>query len=296
MTESRFDDAVQAAWGKFEAQVGRNLDQLGDGTMIIEVEAGESQATPYVQFAGDDHGVRGEVSSNRFLDEACRLDRVQKRALVALGWNRPDDEHPNWWVDVSRNEMSLLTSMTVGALRTAIGVVHPEFLVWDGEPVEPGHEPGLEPGPPELGFPTSREELSALVDATVRHHLELTDDVKKDDDDGDIAINCGKVPLWIRVLPERATVRIFSHVVINVINTRQARIEADILNRHHPHLKFTVEEHRVVATVDLDGSPFVAQHLRDLMDLTVERLLELADDLALRTGGRLFFSSSGASR
>ncbi len=44
---------------------------------------------PYVQLAVNDAGVYAETVSNHFLGHRNRLDRVQKRLLVALGWAAP---------------------------------------------------------------------------------------------------------------------------------------------------------------------------------------------------------------
>ena len=270
---------MDAAWGKFEEQIGRKLGQLGAGSFSIEVEAeteGEG-STPYVQFLGSKDLVRGEVASNRFLDRACRLGKTQKLALVALGWNRPDDEHPNWWIDVTRDELPLLSSMTVGALRVAIGVHHPEFLEWDDQPTV------AQVQPVEIAYPESDGELSALVEATLARHIGHETVFK--DDEGDIPMRNGKVLLWVQVLPGSRTVRIFSHLVVNA-NVRQARIEVDILNRRTGFLKFVLADRAIVASVDLPAAPFVAAHLRGVLDLAAEVLNEVVDDLALRTNGR----------
>jgi hypothetical protein len=298
MGESRFDEAVQTAWGMFEERLDQRLAELGDGPLVIGVEAetAGSGTTPYVQFVGSGDRVRGEVSSNRFLDGACKLDRVQKRTLEALGWRRPDDDHPNWWVEVERGELEVLRTMAVDALRSALGVVHPRFLRWDDvDAVDADDAADGELLEHELGFPSTSEELQALTDATVKEYLELDHEVCHDKD-GDIPIAGAKVPVWIRVREDSALVQVFSHVVVNVLNNRQARIEVDILNRAHRQLKFTVEGRTVVATIDLPGSPYVAQHLRDAIDLARETLVVLADDLALRTGGRLFFAPPRARR
>jgi hypothetical protein len=292
MGENRFDEAVQTAWGRFETRLSQSLEDLGDGSMVIEVEAetSGSGSAPYVQFAGDDEWVRGEVSSNKFLDRGCRLDAVQKRTLRALGWQRPDEEHPNWWVDVERDQLELLRTMTVDALRQALGVVHPKFLAWGGDPDvdDAGEEDAFEH---ELGFPESPQELRDLVDATIARHLGMDLGELEKDDDGDIPIVSGKVPLWIRVLDECPTVRIFSHVVVNVMSSRQARIECDILNRRHRQLKFAVEDRRIEATIDLPQSPFVAQHVRDMVDYAGGTLNDVVDDLVLRTNGRRFLDA-----
>jgi hypothetical protein len=293
MGESRFDEAVQTAWGMFEEHLDQRLAELGDSPLVIGVEAetAGSGTSPYVQFAGSGEWVRGEVSSNRFLDRACKLDRVQKRTLEALGWHRPDDDHPNWWVEVERGELEVLRTMAVDGLRSALGVVHPRFLRWDDVDDVDANDvaDGDEVLGHELGFPSTSQELQALTDATVKEYLELDHEVCHDDD-GDIPIAGAKVPVWIRVWEDSPLVQVFSHVVVKVANAGQARIEADILNRAHRQLKFTVEDRTVVATIDLPGAPYVTQHLRDAIDLARETLVVLADDLALRTGGRLFFA------
>ena len=108
---TRFDDEVQASWGQFEARVGQALAEIGDDSFSIDLE-GETEETgafPYVQFVGYDDMVRAEVAGNDVLDPAYRMDVDQESALVAIGWQQPSDvESPNWWFDVTRDEVDVL--------------------------------------------------------------------------------------------------------------------------------------------------------------------------------------------
>ena len=96
----------------------------------------------------------------------------------------------------------------------------------------------------------------------------------------------------MHVLEDVPTVRIFSILVDGVLSSRQARIEVDILNRQYRSLKFTIHDRRLIASIDLPMMPFVAQHLRDMLDYADGVLNEIVNDEVLRLGGRPWFKAS----
>src|SRR4051794_23662943 len=105
--------STTAAWRRFQALLGDHLAEMGeDDLLLVEAEStvdeSDAGAAPYVQVcAWGDHMLRGEVVSNNYLAEACRLDSAAEEALVVLGFSRPstaDSGSSNFFVDLSQGE------------------------------------------------------------------------------------------------------------------------------------------------------------------------------------------------
>ena len=248
--------------------------------------------------------IRAEVAGNDVLDPAYRMDVDQENALVAIGWQRPgDDESPNWWLDVTREEVDVVLTMMTAAFRQVFGVVHPKFLVSerlslsDGavdEGVTEGIGSGLTPGTdedavPVMGFPDDYDELVNLV---CRALATIYGDDLVRDDDGDFSISTGTVPIWVRAQREKPMVRIFSYLACSVRDVRQARIEIGILNRRQDFLKFVLADGIITASFDLPAAPFFGPQLLWTIAQVAEQLDDLAGDTAVRVGGKLWLDES----
>jgi hypothetical protein len=284
-----YDDAVEFAWARFEQELAATLGEL-DCSLCITVEAvttGDG-AAPYVQFLGGDGELCAEVSSNAYLDESCQLDTVQTEALRSLGWVQEPGE--NWAIDVVPAQAGWLASVAVGTLRHVLGVEHPEFLDWPRSAATVSTEPV---SATEIGLPADADALRGLVDAVVR---DVSGHEVVRDEDGDVVLWRGDNLLWIRVAEQTPTVRIFSYLACGVASRTQARLEADVLNRRYRHLKFHVIDRTLQAEIDVPAMPFVAAHLRAMIDLAAEVVEELTPDVALRTRGRTIHEQSPHGR
>jgi hypothetical protein len=292
-----FDEAVEAAWVRFEGVLGEALETLGDGSEVISAGADtEEGAAPYLQFAGSGEWIRAEVSSNEFLDTIHEMDDAQHAALEALGWRAPHAEHgPNWWFEIRRDEVAVAVSMAVGALRLVFGVVDPQFLAHDLVPRVRKQLPPkprrsqAEPPSQELvaGWPESPEELRELVDRALEARLvDQGRDVELDhDDDGDVLVVEDGVDLWVSVSDASAIVRIWGHVVVGVERREQAMIEVNILNRRLSWAKFYVIDDRILVETEVSGAPLVGSQLADRLDFMLHTVSQVRPDLAERTGG-----------
>lgn len=130
-----FDETLEAAWGRFEANLVARLESLGDAVFVLEVECEDpAGGAPYGQFAGSGDVLRGKASSNRFLAPGNKLSRRDHQALRALGWAAPGRgvHTSNWRVELGVDLAELLAGMAVSTLRQVFGVISPEFMV--GEP------------------------------------------------------------------------------------------------------------------------------------------------------------------
>ena len=122
-------ESAAKAWKDFRATLAdRVFCHADDDHILLEVDVPERHETPtgpYVQvgWTGDD--IVAEVSSNRVLDPKFRIRKDERRLLRALGWRRPDDEHPNYWMTVDPAYADQTADLLVTALRDVFGVVHP---------------------------------------------------------------------------------------------------------------------------------------------------------------------------
>ncbi len=142
---------------------------------------------------------------------------------------------------------------------------------------------------PVMGHPESHDELVELVRRTL---VSAYGPTVCCDDDGDFPICSGVVPFWVRVLEDAPVLRIFSFPVRSVRDVRQARIEVGVLNRRTPLLKFYLEDGVITATYDLPAVPFVGSQLLHVLEGVTRWLDDLAEDTALRVGGRLWLGTT----
>jgi hypothetical protein len=295
-----FDEAVQASWGRFEDRLMSVVKEIGDGSFEVDVprESDADGLLPYLWLGVHGDRIRVELCAESS-DDALTLDLNQENALAAIGWHLPSDpDHLSWWFEAVPAEAELLRSMVTETLRMVFGIVHPRFLESDRlwpttgveatEEIEAAEEGGeLESDPaPTMGFPENVKELVGMVEETLKRY-DGPDIVR--DDDGDFSINTGVVPLWVRVLDHGPIVRLYSYVVRSVRDIRQARIEVDILNRRTDLLKFHVADGVITASYDLSAVPFIGPQLLHALDRATELLNDLAEDAALRVGGKLWF-------
>jgi hypothetical protein len=298
------DRSTARAWSRFQARLADHLAEMGDDdVLVVDTEVARSDlpgAAPYVQFAGGDATVRGEVSSNNYLAEAHELDAGDVSRLVDLGW-RPPTVGPgkplgggsaNFFVDLPRVEADRLAVMAVKALREVFGIAHPAFLSageLGQDPDAPVSIPAEEGSPEPLAvMPQSAEHLNDLVDAAL---IPLFGSTPERDADGDIPVPWGSSLVFVRVDEETPVVDLFSVVVEGVVDLERAAFEVGVLNRDLRFVKFFLVERRVLARVNLPAWPFVPEHLRSMLTGMSAKIDEIDEDLLARVGGRLPFAS-----
>ena len=278
-----FDESVERAWQQFERDLDERLETLPADLVVVGPVGLDESEQPSLRIQVLDDVVHVEAVRNLVMDREHLFTPDQQRGLSALGWEAPDHvDHPAWWIGGLLEDADALCRVLADTWRSVFGVLHPGFL----EVVDPGVAP--DPAEPDVLQPDSRESLLELVALslvpTYGH------DVKRDDD-GDFPVFTGVVPVWIRVLQDRPVLRFFSHVVCDVGNPTQARLEVEILNRQVPLLKFQLAGDTVLASYELPADPFVARQAMGVLEQVAETLNEIAADLADRVGGQLFFDA-----
>jgi len=291
------DRITKKAWRRYRREFADRIADLGPGEVVhVAVEATVEDPTPgcapYLQVRrGEGDRVLGEVSGNRYLHTAHRLDKQARRRMEEIGWSRPRPKHGllNFRAEVDQSHADQLAVMAVTALYEVFGVTHPAFLVGD---VRIGEDPDLPqadtaelPDEPLAVTPVGREHLDQLVDQALEPFL---GQVPSRDDDGDIPVVSGTAVVFVRTMPHAPLIRIWAEVAVAVSDPDRAKFEVEVLNRDRPFVKFVLVDDRIVALVHLPASPFTPEHLRQTLAMMCELADEVDDDLAVRVSGRRF--------
>jgi hypothetical protein len=291
------DRVTNKAWRRFRRELADRIAYLGAGESLeVGVEAAFGDLTvggsPFLQFCrGEGDVVLGEVSGNRNLRTADRLDKAARRRLAAMGWSRPRPKRGlfNFQAELDQSHADHLAVMAVSALREVFGVRHPAFLVGDvrigGDLDLPHADPVGLLDEPLATTPVGREHLDRLVDQAL---LPVFGQLPSRDDDGDIPVVCGTAVVFVRSLPRAPLIRIWAEVAVEVGDQDRAKFEVGVLNRDRQFAKFVLVDDRIVAQVHVPASTFAPEHLRQALAMMCELADEVDDDLAVRVSGRRF--------
>jgi len=292
------DRVTAKAWRRFRSELADRIAELGQGEVLsVEVEVAadqtESGCAPYIQFCrGEADRVFGEVSGNRNLHAAYRLDKQARRRLVEIGWFRPRPKHDlfNFGASVDQSHADQLAVMAVTTLQEVFAVIHPAFLVGD---VQIGEDPDLPRAnpvePPDEPLATTSHGLKHLDQLVEQALLPLLGQAPDRDDDGDIRVESGTAVVFVRTGPHAPVITIWAEVAVEVSDLDRAKFEVAALNREQPFAKFDLVDDRIVARVFLPAAPFVPEHLRQTLAMMCVLADEVGDDLAVRVSGKRFF-------
>ncbi len=309
LEEKDWEVALEAAWGRFRADLADALAGLEDG-QVLSVAWGpelltdfedddEAGAAPYVQAIGwGEDQLRVEAVSNYFLDDRFALPEDAESELVEMGWMAPtydqdgeDEGSSNFWCDLERREADRAAVLAVRALREVYGCLHPCLLDTRGIAVgqdEPGAAtgvPAFEDLPPT--WPSSREELSTAVLGTLGA---MRGKPVKVDSDGDVPFRVGRSVAYVRVLEDRPVVQIFAVLLLGADDVDRGRLleELNIMNRARSAVSVCLLDDAVVMSRDLVATPFVPAQLKIEVEAFCHQLDGTARDLVERVGGRRF--------
>ena len=291
--------SVEAAWKQYRAALAEAFDQLSaEGSIQIELEIGGDAggSAPYVQALRLADCFVLEAVSNRYLDETWRLRKNARRRLRGLGFAKPSDEMPNYWLTVPLDHVDEAAAIAVAALREGYSVVHPSFLTnsgfeWTGEDTPAPGEPA--PDKPPTVYPRNREHLDELIDQTLSEMLGAT---PQRDSDGDVPIPAGTSVIFVRSHEETPLIRLFALLATHVGETEAAIHEVHALNRDVESVKFVLYKDAVIASAEVLAWPFAPTQLQSLLAHMRHVVQEHDCELARRLGGRVFLDRSGETR
>ena len=287
-------EGTEKAWKTYRSELADRIYTHDDSDhVLLELDVPErleAPCGPYVQVAWSGDGdIFAEVSSNRFLDPKFRIRKPERRLLRKLGWGRPDDDHPNYWMYVDAAYADQVATMVVRALREVFDVIHPAFLIDElREATEPDAADLVEVTHqlPTAVAPDDEQHLNELVDIALGSDWGSPTPTR--DDDGDIPYLCDGAVVFVRVLHRTPVIRVFCELVVDVTDLDAAAFEVAVLNRENSAVKFVLLGNFIVMTVDLPAMPFVPHHLRTAVSAMCDLAPELIPNLAHRVGGQGF--------
>ncbi|KRF17023.1 hypothetical protein ASG90_06720 [Nocardioides sp. Soil797] len=302
------DQETEQAWRAFRKGLADYLAAMTDHDHLLvempETDDDSDLTTPYAQFAvTEDDQIRAELAGNSVLLESFRLDAPSQRRLVRAGWQLPDEsDGPNLNRVEAKRDAHRLALLVSRALEKQYAVPHPtlmwvqgwgpnaEHLPDIGLPVEPACLEGvaareaaelIEISPPD--FATPRDQLLAAVMLGLENVFEQPIET---DSDGDLVLPGQPGPVWVRVHQQMPVVEAFAVVVSGVRSRRQAAVEASLLNRDHPLIKFSVLERSVFAALQVPAHTLEADAFIETLPMFLTTVNAVRADLSLRTGAR----------
>ncbi|WP_420881538.1 T3SS (YopN, CesT) and YbjN peptide-binding chaperone 1 [Rhodococcus sp. (in: high G+C Gram-positive bacteria)] len=302
-----FDAAIDRSWNGFQRRLADHLAAMRNDDVLVLEWAEESTVegfAPWVQFlVWDDVMLRGEVSSNAYLAPRHQLAPAAENILRNLGWSAPThgpDEDPDegssaFFIDREQRWADQCAAMTVTTLREVWSVPHPSFL----RPEIVGTLAGAdllgipdvgaddEPGRPQVDdthaiVPDDPQELRDLIAGAVEQALGFTPRL---DQDGDVIVTLDDQPVFVIAHPDQPLVRAWMPLLHSITGrTRAAELICD-LTRRWPAIRFTLDEDRLNASIDVSANPFVPRHLADALDQLSRFAASVDAAFAARFGG-----------
>lgn len=300
-----FDAAIDRSWNRFQRRLADHLAAMRNDDVLVLEWAEESTVegfAPWVQFlAWDDVMLRGEVSSNTYLAPRHQLAPAAENMLCNLGWSAPThlpDEDPDggssaFFLDREQRWSDKIAAMTVTTLREVWSVPHPSFLrpeivgTLAGTDLMETPDVVDEPGVPAVDdtlaiVPDDPHQLRGLIARAVEQSLGFPPRL---DQDGDVVLTLDDHPVFVIAHPDQPLVRAWMPLLHSITGrTRAAELICD-LTRRWPAIRFTLDEDRLNASVDVSANPFVPRHLADALDQLSRFAPDVDTAFAARFGG-----------
>ncbi|WP_430331791.1 T3SS (YopN, CesT) and YbjN peptide-binding chaperone 1 [Rhodococcus sp. ACT016] len=308
-----FDEAMDRSWIVFQHNLADHLSAMrNDDILILDwiEETTVDGFSPWIQFlVWDNEFVRAEVSSNAYLAPLYTLAPEDEDRLCALGWGHPthlpneepDDGSPAFFVDKEQRWADQIAAMTVTTLRQIWNVPHPSFLraemigTLEGTDLigadAPDTDPAPEPIPLDDGaaiVPHDPAELRDLVARTVEQALGFP---PERDEDGDVILKLDDQPVFVIAHPDRPLVRVWVPLLYAVAGRTRAAENICHLTGQWPGIRFSLDEDRLNASIDVSGNPFVPRHLVDALDRIGRFVPTIDNHFATRFDGSRFADS-----
>ncbi|CAM3819531.1 T3SS (YopN, CesT) and YbjN peptide-binding chaperone 1 [Smaragdicoccus niigatensis] len=286
-SRSGLDDALESAWRRFLASLADALDELEPRATLDVRREGLDEfdgVAAAVHMRRDGDRIVVEAASNKILASSQKLSKTARRQLHELGFAKPSKVAHHYAVDLPATHVDHVASLVISALRRAYGVVHPSFLItsvdWRAATDLPEARLSVD-----AVLPRGKVHLDELIEEALRPMLGHT---PVRDFDGDFRYPEGSAVIFIQTRGGSPLIRLFAEMVLGVRDPEEALRAVNDLNRQILGVTFTLDGDKVVASAELQGSPFVAEHLQILLTHLVDTVATRDAELAERLGGRVF--------
>ncbi|MFW6598487.1 T3SS (YopN, CesT) and YbjN peptide-binding chaperone 1 [Propionibacteriaceae bacterium Y2011] len=277
-----FDETVESAWREFRGALADRLDDLDESEVVEPFVAVNDEGTggPFVRVDRTSDALIIQVPGNRLLAPRQRRTRTELHRLRRLGL-RPTSARTFYLLEVPATYADQAASIVVATFRSVFAVVHPVFLTCP----EVTGETTDETAAVAAVMPTDQAHLDGLVDEALTTMFGHT---PNRDSDGDVPIRTGDGIVFVCTDDSAQWVRLLSPVVVDIHDTEAAAETVAGLNRDLAGMKFTLEEHQMIAAVDVPAMPFSADQLRLLVHQLCKLIASRGGELAAQLDGHTF--------
>lgn len=278
---------LSAPWREFRDRLSGRLGRLVEGEVVdVRLEGGST--------ASEGRGLRlSRSGADLSVELAGELDEDSRQWLADRGWEVGDGPAQTWGeraaavLRCSVDGSAALAAESAQVLVHVLGCIDPAFLSAGALDLQglrgaPGGDGGF-PAAWEVTMPSSPDHLRDLIDRA------LDSDDLVHDIDGDVVLNLGDSAVYVRAGEERPCVELYGWLVRGLVRPDQveaARREIDFLVRRLPYLAFALDGDRLQFRHELAAAPFSATQLRLVVDRLAQELDQVAQETALRLGGR----------
>lgn len=290
--EQGVDAWVDGSWLDFRMRLAEWMLAAPDHNTLVVDPAPHDLEAPTLQVSTTDDARLVALSTPDDEDLALAapyaLSLRTAARLTDLGFvpARPSGEPV---LALDRDDVDRLAHAAATVLHDVWGVLSPSFLDVevhtpdeDGEVLEwevprPEPEPDAVAGEqsaavPEIAWASSPEEHQELLEQMMQ---EMVTAPLKVAPDGSIRMRGKGGVVTVRVR-DRSLVEVVA-VLAREVRFKRAHREADRLSRRYRHVRFFLERDALVATIAVESSPLVAEHLHDAVNHLLRLRIELAD-------------------
>ncbi|WP_257727218.1 hypothetical protein [Aeromicrobium sp. 50.2.37] len=290
--EQGVDAWVEGSWLDFRMRLAEWMLAAPDHNTLVLDPAPHDLEAPTVQVSTTDDARFVALSmpddAQVTLATPYALSLRTAARLTDLGFvpARPSGEPV---LGLDRDDVDRLAHAASTVLHEVWGVVSPAFLSAevvsphdDGEILEweaSEHVPAAEtadpepsPGTTEIAWSSSPEEQQALLEEMMQAMVSAPLKVAPD---GSIRMRGKGGVVTVRVR-DKSLVEVVT-VLAREVRFKRAHREADRLSRRFRHVRFFLERDMLLATVPVEASPLVAEHLHDAVNHLLRLRVQLAD-------------------
>lgn len=295
-------------WPVFSGRLAQVLAELPDEYCLL---LALKRTAHCIRFAARGHyGLRIEMTSNAFLPSGQQFDASQLARLTELGWfaptGTPDEATPELDPDGSPNhyiefavpvDFASVARFVTATLLDVLKISHPhrlDYEAFDGEGASVfvlGLGLARHPAESEAGLPKpEKQDLRSVV-------REVTGIAALDyDQDGDLVVRYGELPIIITPHEASGTVSLFSPLVDDLEETPSLMTKLNTVNTGLGPLHLFLHENTLCARCVLPADPLVTSHLSRMLRQFGEIVEAQQAAFSHEFSGEAFVAGKGGSK
>ncbi|MGV9711602.1 TY-Chap domain-containing protein [Gordonia sp. NPDC003424] len=272
MTQTDFDNEIEAAWRRFRIDLGDRLAMLERGD---EIHFGPFDDDPESTMA------LGVTSARRY---RCRLRCSAHHDATRLAANRAALGSDGWRelrggdmiVETGRRRVDHLADVSVRALREVCAVLHPSLMT-EKDDVQPASVP-VEPA---LEFSVMPQDATELHQLAVEALAAMTGVVVHVDDDGEIPLPTHPTRSRLRTIPDFAAMECHTVMCDRIGDPAEAALFLAANADRWPGVTVSIEGGQLLASMRIECSVFHPANLASALAIWFAFIRDHARDIEI---------------